>query len=110
MIIDADTHINGRGTGAGVTMDESLRQMDALGVDKAITWPMVSYIREMAADNPAIAGRPPAPRPDHPLWRRQPPGAGSRQGRTEALHRASMACAASSSTARAMATTSTTPS
>jgi hypothetical protein len=55
MIIDADTHINGRGTGAGVSMDESLRQMDALGVEAAICWPMVSYEREMALDNKAIA-------------------------------------------------------
>jgi hypothetical protein len=53
MYIDADCHISAA-AGQGIGIDELLRQMDALGVDRAITWPMVAYTREMAADNLAI--------------------------------------------------------
>ncbi len=54
MIIDADCHISARKTGVDNGADELLRQMDALGVDKAVCWPMVSYTHEIAGDNRAI--------------------------------------------------------
>jgi predicted TIM-barrel fold metal-dependent hydrolase len=54
MYIDADCHISGRTSGPGIGVDELLRQMDALGVDRAVCWPMVSYTRETWTDNRAI--------------------------------------------------------
>jgi len=54
MYIDADTHLNGRGSGPGINADELLRQLDAVGVDMAISWPMVSLAGATAADNLAI--------------------------------------------------------
>jgi len=54
MYIDADCHISSRAPLDGISMDELVRQLDAVGVDKAICWPMVSYTREMATDNRAI--------------------------------------------------------
>jgi uncharacterized protein len=53
MFIDADCHVSSR-PGQGIGVDELLRWLDQAGVDKAITWPMVSYTRELAADNRAI--------------------------------------------------------
>ncbi|MGI5917700.1 MAG: amidohydrolase family protein [Anaerolineae bacterium] len=54
MFIDADCHISSRDTGPGIGVDELLRRLDQVGVDRAICWPMVSYTREMASDNKAI--------------------------------------------------------
>ena len=54
MIIDADCHISSRNAPGQVGVGELLRQMDALGVDRAVCWPMVSYTREMASDMQAI--------------------------------------------------------
>lgn len=54
MIIDADCHISARATCPEIGVDELLRRMDALGVDKAICWPHVSYLRDLADDNRAI--------------------------------------------------------
>lgn len=54
MFIDTDTHISARKVGFEIGIDELLRQMDGVGVDKAVCFPMVSYTREMAADNRAI--------------------------------------------------------
>jgi uncharacterized protein len=54
MVIDADCHVSSRQMGAGIGVDELLRRLDAAGVEKAVTWPMVSYTREMASDNRAI--------------------------------------------------------
>ena len=54
MIIDADCHISARKTGIDLDPDELVRQMDALGVDKAVCWPIVSYTREIAGDNQTI--------------------------------------------------------
>jgi uncharacterized protein len=54
MRIDADCHISSRAEGPGIGVDEMLRQLDAVGVDRAVCWPMVSYTREMAGDNRAI--------------------------------------------------------
>ncbi|MBC7235929.1 MAG: amidohydrolase [Chloroflexi bacterium] len=54
MIIDADCHISSRRSGPGIGVDELLRQLDALGVERAVCWPMVSYTREMSGDNRAI--------------------------------------------------------
>jgi len=54
MIIDADCHVSSRSTGPGISLDTLLQQMDTYGIDKAVTWPMVSYVREMASDNKAI--------------------------------------------------------
>jgi len=54
MLIDADCHISSRQAGPGISADELVRQLDALGVDRAVCWPMVSYTREIASDNRAI--------------------------------------------------------
>jgi len=54
MRIDADCHISARGTGLEIGIEELLRRMDALGVERAICWPHVAYDREIAADNRAI--------------------------------------------------------
>jgi hypothetical protein len=54
MYIDADCHISSRAPSQGISVDELLRHLDAAGVDKAVAWPMVSYVREMATDNRAI--------------------------------------------------------
>lgn len=62
MIIDADCHVSSRAgtqegtmtTVGGMGVDQLIRQMDDLGVDRAIAWPMVSYTREMASDNKVI--------------------------------------------------------
>lgn len=54
MIIDADCHISADPARYGIGIDQLLRQMDALGVERAVCWPMVSYTREMAADVGAI--------------------------------------------------------
>lgn len=54
MYIDADCHISAREDGNGIGIDELLSQLDQVGVEKAVCWPMVSYTREMAADNEAI--------------------------------------------------------
>lgn len=54
MIIDADCHISAKPTGFEIGIDELLKRMDSVGVDKAICWPMLSYTREVAADNRAI--------------------------------------------------------
>lgn len=54
MIIDADCHVSSRSSGPGISWNTLLQQMDTYGIDKAITWPMVSYVREMASDNKAI--------------------------------------------------------
>jgi uncharacterized protein len=53
MHIDADCHVSSR-PDAGVSIDELLKMMDQVGVDRAITWPMVSYTREIASDNATI--------------------------------------------------------
>ncbi len=55
MIIDADCHISAEPARYGIGIAQLLREMDALGVERAVCWPMVSYIREMAADVQAIA-------------------------------------------------------
>jgi predicted TIM-barrel fold metal-dependent hydrolase len=54
MYIDADCHVSSRHSGPGIGIDELLRQMDEVGIDRAVCWPMVSYTREMATDNRAI--------------------------------------------------------
>lgn len=54
-MIDADCHISSRETGIEIGVNELLRRMDGVGVEKAICWPVVSYTREIAADNRAIA-------------------------------------------------------
>ncbi len=54
MRIDADCHLAAPSNGSGIGVDELLRRLDAAQVDKAITWPMVSYTRAIAPDNEAI--------------------------------------------------------
>lgn len=54
MYIDADCHLSSRKTGIEIGADELLRRLDAAGVAQAVTWPMVSYTREIASDNKAI--------------------------------------------------------
>lgn len=54
MRIDADCHLAAPSNGTGIGVDELLRRLDAVQVDKAITWPMVSYTRAIAPDNEAI--------------------------------------------------------
>ncbi len=54
MRIDADCHLAAPSNGSGIGADELLRRLDAVGVDMAITWPMVSYTRVIAPDNAAI--------------------------------------------------------
>jgi len=54
MYIDADCHVSCRQGPGQMGIDDLLRQMDALGIDRAIAWPMVSYDRDIAADNRAI--------------------------------------------------------
>lgn len=54
MYIDADCHISAKPTGFEIGIDELLKRLDTVGVDRAICWPMLSYTREVAADNKAI--------------------------------------------------------
>lgn len=54
MRIDADCHLSADPARYGIGADELIRRLDEVGVDKAITWPMVSYTREIAPDNKAI--------------------------------------------------------
>jgi predicted TIM-barrel fold metal-dependent hydrolase len=62
MRIDADCHLAAQSSGTGIGSDELLRRLDQAGVDRAITWPMVSYTRDIAPDNAAI----------HAAWRAHP--------------------------------------
>jgi hypothetical protein len=109
MFIDADCHISSRQTGPGIDIDELLRRMDEVGVDRAVCWPMVSYTREMASDNLAIYEGVRA-FPDriinlggvNPLL-----GLEEAQDELRALQSRCTASKASSSTAPATATTST---
>ena len=52
MIIDADCHVSSREPAGSI--DELLRQMDQLGIDKAICWPKFLFPNDMEADNKAI--------------------------------------------------------
>ena len=52
MYVDADTHVSSRSGEMGV--DELLRQMDDVGVEKAVAWPKLSYTRQVGGDNQAI--------------------------------------------------------
>jgi uncharacterized protein len=54
MRIDADCHISSRATGSEIGADELVHRLDAVGVAKAVCWPMVAYNREIASDNKAI--------------------------------------------------------
>lgn len=54
MYVDADCHVSARRGAGEIGVDELLRQLDALGVQWAVTWPMVSYTRDIAGDNKAI--------------------------------------------------------
>jgi uncharacterized protein len=54
MYIDADCHISAKPAGFEIGIDELLKRLDTVGVDKAICWPMLTYTREVAADNKAI--------------------------------------------------------
>jgi len=54
MYIDADCHISSRRGGNGIGIDQLLPQLDEVGVEKAVCWPMVSYTRELATDNKVI--------------------------------------------------------
>lgn len=54
MYIDADCHISAKPGGFEIGITELLKRMDAVGVDQAICWPMLTYTREAAADNKAI--------------------------------------------------------
>lgn len=54
MFIDADCHISARQVGSEIGVDELLRRLDAVGVQRAICWPMVAYNKEIASDNRAI--------------------------------------------------------
>lgn len=52
MIIDADCHVSSREPIGSV--DELIRQMDELGIDKAVCWPKFLFPNDMEADNAAI--------------------------------------------------------
>ncbi len=54
MYIDADCHISAKPTGFEIGIDELLKRLDAIGVDQAVCWPMLTYNREVAADNKTI--------------------------------------------------------
>ena len=54
MYIDADCHISSRETGFEIGIEELLRRLDQVGVDKAVCWPTVSYAGQTASDNKAI--------------------------------------------------------
>jgi uncharacterized protein len=54
MIIDFDTHIAAKKENVAVTAEELLQIMDKAGIDKAVAWPMVTYTRELTADNRAV--------------------------------------------------------
>lgn len=54
MFIDADCHISSRATDSQGTIHQLLRDLDELGVEKAICWPRVALPREIASDNRAI--------------------------------------------------------
>lgn len=55
MIIDGDCHLSARPDAFEISPDQLLALLDVNGVDQAVSWPMVSYQREVAADNTAIA-------------------------------------------------------
>ncbi|MHB9032445.1 MAG: amidohydrolase family protein [Anaerolineae bacterium] len=54
MYIDADCHISAKPSGFEIDINELLKRLDSVGVDRAVCWPMLSYTREVAADNKAI--------------------------------------------------------
>ena len=54
MIIDFDTHIAAKKENVAVTAEELLQIMDKAGIDKAVAWPMVTYTRQLSADNRAV--------------------------------------------------------
>ncbi|NLV73109.1 MAG: amidohydrolase [Chloroflexi bacterium] len=54
MIVDADCHISAAPVGFEIGVDELLKRMDGAGIDQAVCWPMLTYTREVAADNRAI--------------------------------------------------------
>ena len=54
MYIDADTHVSSRNVPGEISIDELIRRMDEIGVDRAVAWPMLSYQREINSDNATI--------------------------------------------------------
>ena len=54
MIIDFDTHIAAKKAGVAVTVEGLIQMMDNAGVDKAVSWPMVTYTRQVSEDNRAV--------------------------------------------------------
>jgi len=54
MFIDADCHVTSRDSNSAGSINQLLRDLDALGVDKAICWPKVTMPSEMASDNETI--------------------------------------------------------
>ncbi|MCD6302901.1 MAG: amidohydrolase [Anaerolineae bacterium] len=55
MYIDADCHVSVEPRGIGVDAETVIHRMDAVGVDRAVCWPMLTYTRQIAPDNAAIA-------------------------------------------------------
>lgn len=55
MYIDADCHVSAEPQGIAVNAETVIRRMDTVGVDRAICWPMLTYTRQINADNAAIA-------------------------------------------------------
>ena len=55
MIIDGDCHLSARPDGFEISPDQLVALLDENGVDKVVSWPMVSYQHEVADDNAAIS-------------------------------------------------------
>lgn len=55
MYIDADCHVAANPQGNAVDAATVIRRLDVVGVDRAVCWPMLTYTRQIAADNAAIA-------------------------------------------------------
>ena len=56
MIIDADVHVSASKRGSiDLTIEDLIKLMDKNRVDKAISWPMLTYTRQVSEDNKGIA-------------------------------------------------------
>jgi len=53
--IDADCHVAADPQGIAVDADTVVQRLDSVGVDRAVCWPMLTYTRQIAADNAAIS-------------------------------------------------------
>jgi predicted TIM-barrel fold metal-dependent hydrolase len=53
-VFDFDVHLAAKKGSVAITISELIPIMDKLGIDQAVTWPHVSYTRQVSDDNRAI--------------------------------------------------------